>query len=90
VKYLIKLCSESPDGSCVVGHQYVSGFPAETPITVSCKPHEKFIFTVTELDVVGQELEVKVGKATCMYVRREFRSLVSEFVDMAIYTMRKV
>lgn len=83
--YKFKIC-KTDHRSCESGSYYPSNDEKSESVTIECSPHEEFIVTVKQILSTG-ETQSSSGKAKCMYVRREFRSLTDEDMSSAMDAM---
>ena len=82
--YKFEVCTEGVDMQCVKGtlHRDTS-----TPIKIACEPFQLFNVSVKEISSDGDMLGYDFGIATCMYVRREIRSLTESHLNDTMNAM---
>lgn len=80
--FKFKVCSSTDSTNCQSGvrsYDADTNTAASTIINFDCKPYDIFDVTVEEMDSDHKTIVAESsGKAVCLYVRREIRSLSSE------------
>lgn len=85
--YIFQVCPEGGSASdCQEGYSYVSTDGKGTTkkgVQFECSTYSKYDMTLYSVDEDGNVLASQTGKALCLYVRRELRSLTKS--DLSAY-----